>query len=195
MAHRTTSGPRKAVGKRTRFEVFKRDGFACQYCGKQPPQVTLEIDHIVPVAKGGTNDEMNLVTSCTACNSGKSDVGLGERGPRPDASLATLEMLQETAELRSYQSAKAERDVARSEVLGDLIEHWTRCLPPDSAYDAPPSDSTFLAWIATFGPEETETAIALAGASGNCPFDADRRVRYVAGILWNRARAGGEGSE
>ena len=64
---------RKTLSKKTRFEVFKRDSFTCQYCGKQAPDVVLEIDHINPVSKGGNNDLTNLVTACFDCNRGKTD--------------------------------------------------------------------------------------------------------------------------
>lgn len=64
---------RKPISNKLRFEVFKRDKFQCQYCGKSSPEVILECDHISPVSKGGGNDIMNLVTSCRECNSGKSD--------------------------------------------------------------------------------------------------------------------------
>lgn len=64
---------RKSLTKKTRFEVFKRDSFACQYCGSKAPDVILEVDHIKPVKEGGTNDLMNLVTSCFDCNRGKGD--------------------------------------------------------------------------------------------------------------------------
>ena len=62
---------RKQLSKGTRFDIFKRDGFMCQYCGRQPPEVVLHVDHITPVIEGGTNDPMNLVTSCRDCNLGK----------------------------------------------------------------------------------------------------------------------------
>lgn len=65
MAKRTAIGPKK------RFEIFKRDLFTCQYCGRTPPQVVLEVDHVIPVVDGGTNAEVNLITSCWECNSGK----------------------------------------------------------------------------------------------------------------------------
>ena len=62
---------RKAISKKTRFEVFKRDSFTCQYCGRMSPDVVLEVDHIKPVAEGGKNDILNLITSCFDCNRGK----------------------------------------------------------------------------------------------------------------------------
>ena len=40
---------RKSLSKKIRFEVFKRDKFTCQYCGKTAPNVVLEVDHIEPV--------------------------------------------------------------------------------------------------------------------------------------------------
>lgn len=64
---------RKNLSNRIRFEVFKRDSFTCQYCGSKAPEVVLQVDHIVPVSKGGSDDLLNLVTSCKTCNSGKSD--------------------------------------------------------------------------------------------------------------------------
>ena len=45
----------------------------CQYCGKSSPEVVLEVDHVTPVSKGGTNEFENLITSCRECNRGKSD--------------------------------------------------------------------------------------------------------------------------
>lgn len=62
---------RKTISQMTRFEVFKRDSFTCQYCGEKAPDVVLEVDHIKPVAGGGDNEIMNLVTSCKGCNAGK----------------------------------------------------------------------------------------------------------------------------
>jgi 5-methylcytosine-specific restriction endonuclease McrA len=51
-----------AVSVRTRFEVFKRDDFTCQYCGRKSPDVVLEADHIVP----HWNWLFNALTWCPA---------------------------------------------------------------------------------------------------------------------------------
>lgn len=69
---------RKAISKKLRFEVFKRDNFTCQYCGRMAPDVILEIDHINPVKNKGTNDILNLITSCKDCNRGKGARKLSE---------------------------------------------------------------------------------------------------------------------
>lgn len=69
---------RKPLSKTMRFEVFKRDSFACQYCGAKAPDVLLQVDHIKPVARGGDNSILNLVTSCAACNGGKGARELSE---------------------------------------------------------------------------------------------------------------------
>lgn len=69
---------RLTISKKIRFEVFKRDQFKCQYCGKSAPEVTLHVDHIVPVSKGGGNEILNLVSACADCNLGKSDRRLSD---------------------------------------------------------------------------------------------------------------------
>lgn len=56
---------------RLRWVVLQRDGFACQYCGAAAPDVKLEVDHVLAVCNGGTDDLDNLRTSCYACNRGK----------------------------------------------------------------------------------------------------------------------------
>jgi len=71
-------GKRKSLSKKIRFEVFKRDSFTCQYCGRKAPDVILEVDHINPVKEGGENDILNLVTSCFDCNRGKRDLKLSD---------------------------------------------------------------------------------------------------------------------
>lgn len=62
---------RKPIKQSKRFAVFNRDNHTCQYCGKKAPGVALEIDHKVPVSRGGDNSMDNLITSCFDCNRGK----------------------------------------------------------------------------------------------------------------------------
>lgn len=52
-------------------EVFERDSFSCFYCRKVGG--ILEVDHYIPISKGGTNDLSNLKTSCRRCNRQKKD--------------------------------------------------------------------------------------------------------------------------
>lgn len=52
-------------------EVFKRDGYVCQYCGKKGG--ILECDHKIPFSKGGSDELENLVTACRKCNRRKKD--------------------------------------------------------------------------------------------------------------------------
>lgn len=72
------SEKRITISKTLRFELFKRDSFTCQYCGRSAPEVVLEIDHIEPLSKGGTNSAFNLITSCYDCNRGKRDKKLSD---------------------------------------------------------------------------------------------------------------------
>lgn len=65
---------RAAVAVGLRFDVFRRDGFCCRYCGRSVNDgAILEADHVIPESKGGPTTLDNLVTACWACNSGKSD--------------------------------------------------------------------------------------------------------------------------
>ena len=57
----------------SRRNVFKRDRFTCQYCGRQPGGEELTIDHVIPRAQGGTSTWMNCVLACIECNARKAD--------------------------------------------------------------------------------------------------------------------------
>ena len=54
-----------------RFNILERDNFTCQYCGRKAPDVVLEVDHVIPVCKGGTDASSNLKTACFQCNNQK----------------------------------------------------------------------------------------------------------------------------
>lgn len=100
-----------SVSARTRFEVFKRDKFTCQYCGKKAPDVVLHCDHIEPASKGGSDDMINLVTACDTCNGGKGAVRLADDSA-VEKQRTQLERLQERQEqiemmLRWHKSLSA----------------------------------------------------------------------------------------
>lgn len=62
---------RQEISIRKRFIVFKRDQFTCVMCGRSGVGIKLEVDHKLPVSKGGTNSTDNLQTLCFECNRGK----------------------------------------------------------------------------------------------------------------------------
>lgn len=68
---------RKPFTARERFETLKRFDFKCRYCGRSSEDgVKLHVDHVIPVSKGGTNEQSNLVAACQDCNLGKGDKNL-----------------------------------------------------------------------------------------------------------------------
>ena len=52
----------------SRKNIYKRDAYTCQYCGKKPPGGELTIDHIVPVSRGGKTTWVNCALACLKCN-------------------------------------------------------------------------------------------------------------------------------
>jgi len=56
--------------KLTRLEVFNRDHYTCQYCGKETHQITL--DHVTPRYRGGEHTWENVVSACIPCNRRKA---------------------------------------------------------------------------------------------------------------------------
>jgi 5-methylcytosine-specific restriction endonuclease McrA len=57
----------------SRRNIFKRDRYTCQFCGRQPGTEELTIDHVTPRAQGGTSTWENCVLACLPCNSRKAD--------------------------------------------------------------------------------------------------------------------------
>jgi 5-methylcytosine-specific restriction endonuclease McrA len=62
---------RGTISLKVRWDVLKRGNYMCARCGARPPDVSLEIDHIVPLARGGTDAISNLQVLCNRCNQGK----------------------------------------------------------------------------------------------------------------------------
>jgi CRISPR/Cas system Type II protein with McrA/HNH and RuvC-like nuclease domain len=65
---------RGGISKKLRFLVLQRDNFRCCICGRTAKETKLEVDHKIPVSKGGTDSLDNLWTLCIDCNRGKSDL-------------------------------------------------------------------------------------------------------------------------
>ena len=62
----------------TRFNLFLRDNFSCQYCGDIFTSNDLTFDHVIPKSKGGETQWENVVAACAKCNLKKSDLQLSE---------------------------------------------------------------------------------------------------------------------
>ena len=170
---------RKSTGKRLRFEIFKRDGFTCQYCGAQPPEAVLVIDHIKPVSEGGDNDPLNLITACESCNQGKSNKLLNNLSPKPDADLEWLQMQQEIAELKRYQIFKTERDNLIKKTVFTLQDTWALYFNDEYV----PSDVLILQWLSWAEPDQIEQSIKIASSKDYKLRSFQKRLKYTAGVL------------
>lgn len=174
---------RKAISKGVRFEVFKRDGFECQYCGAHPPGIILHIDHIRAVSDGGSNEIDNLVTACEPCNLGK--------GARP-LSLVPMalkdkrnEVAEREAQIHGYQAvmdARRRRLDMEASVVCSIFEGNAagRTLSPSSMV----SVRKFLTDIGLH-----EVMEAMEVACSRKPGGTQATFKYFCGVCWNKARA------
>jgi HNH endonuclease len=177
----TVLAARKPIGKRLRFEVFKRDGFVCQYCGAHPPGAILEVDHITAVAAGGGNDIDNLVTACFPCNRGKGAVDLSTI-PQTLSSKAA-EIAEAEAQLAGYSAIiEAKRKRIESEVwrVVKALTGEGRC-----SHDHFHSVSKFVQLL---GVHETLEAVEITRVH---PRTRDARWRYFFGVCWSKVREAG----
>ncbi|MCF7811579.1 HNH endonuclease [bacterium] len=172
-----------AVTKKLRFEVFKRDGFKCAYCGRTPPSVTLEADHIDPKSKGGKDDINNLITACFDCNRGKTNIPLNVI---PETLLKNLEILKEKeSQIREYRKYikkidnRINKDVeVISQIYSDNYPDW---LLTDRFKSL--SLKRFIKHLPL-----SEVKDAMERAINRFPDDSNSVIKYFCGIYWNKIR-------
>ncbi len=175
---------REALSKKTRFEVFKRDAFCCQYCGTTPPNAVLEIDHIQPVSKGGTNNIDNLLTACFDCNRGKSDRLLEVA---PDSLQAKAEILQEKREqLKAYERLLKKISADQEKQVDSIQSVFQEKFPGYSFTDQfrRSIKINFLTKLPAF---EVRDAMSLA-ISKTFLTDHQKATKYFCAVCWNMIR-------
>ena len=64
----------RTLTQQDKFRIAHRDDFTCQFCGDAPGNSDIEIEHLIPVSKFGSDNPENLVASCRKCNRNKSDL-------------------------------------------------------------------------------------------------------------------------
>lgn len=173
-----------AIGKTLRFEIFKRDGFVCQYCGAHPPDVVLECDHIIAVAAGGTDDEDNLITACFNCNRGKAARDLNV-SPMPLDQKAAL-VAEREAQLQGYQEImQRKRDRLEDEAwqVADVL----------AGESVKKFDAERLVSIKRFldrlGLHEVLDSAEIARARKPTPqYSAYTQFRYFCGVCWTKIK-------
>lgn len=173
---------RKSLSKRTRFEIFKRDGFQCVYCGVTPDRAILRVDHVQPVAEGGGDEPENLVTACFDCNAGKGPVPLEER--KHSVGKATDEAKEQPEQIREWLALQREVKAAKTEVVAVLEEQWNRTV----GYVSRDLQAKLPGMVQEFGAERMAQAIEIVAEKQLD--NASNQVRYLCGILrkWRERR-------
>jgi len=120
MTNNDSSPSSKPVSRRQRFEILRRDGYTCRYCGAQAPDVPLTVDHVIPRTLGGATEPSNLVTACRDCNNGKASTSPDEHvvADVDAAALLFARAIEQAAELR-----RADRQVMLHRIEG-FDEDW-----------------------------------------------------------------------
>lgn len=148
------------VSKRTRFEVLRRDNYTCRYC--RSTDGVLTIDHVVPVALGGSDDSSNLVAACKDCNAGKSSTAA-------DASTVadvTADALRWAAAIRRAADEYQEDRAALLAALAPIEHDYGRYLPPDWT-------ASVANWLRRGLPaEEAHECVAVAVTNTNVRMDS-----------------------
>lgn len=173
-----------AVSKRLRYEVLRRDNHACRYCGATAPDAPLRVDHVTPVALGGSDAPTNLVTACEPCNSGKTS-------STPDASLVAdvsadalrwaNAMKQAVEELKAQTQPKT----AYREHFKQSWNEWTReANGKKKHFDLPDGWKTSIDGFRDACLPEDVWPDIIEKAMTNKTVRADNIFRYCCGIAW-----------
>lgn len=176
--------PRKTITKKARFEIFKRDGFVCQYCGAQPPSVILHIDHITPVKLGGGNDIENLVTSCQRCNQGKSSTPLNQIPKSLKDRASEIEEME--AQIKGYADImQSARDRIDDEmwIIGRVL---FSDIKTSGMYKS--DAQSIKMFIKRLGYHEVLDAAEKADAKKPHQSQTNSRFKYFCGICWKKIK-------
>jgi len=166
------------LSKKLRFDIFKRDAFTCQYCGNTPPQVILEIDHIIPVSKKGTNQIDNLITSCFECNRGKSNF---ELSILPKTTIEKKELLiEKETQYKEYQKLLIKVDKRIRQDI-QLIDDTFQRHFPDRETTKSFKHSSIRKFIEKLGFIEVNNAMEAACSK---MIDSGQALKYFCGICW-----------
>ena len=173
---------RKNLSKSVRFEVFKKDSFKCQYCGKSAPDVVLEVDHIIPVSKGGDNDISNLITACFDCNRGKRDKKLTDK----QSVKLQKEELDKLNARREQIEMIAEWRKELSNLMNESIDKIVEMINQEFYLDLNLTDygrKNFSKRIKKYGFKETLNSSLIAFEKYD---DIETALSKIDGILYNR---------
>ena len=170
-----------ALSKRTRFEIFRRDEHICQYCGQKAPDVTLHVDHIIPVALGGDDKPGNLVTACVDCNQGKTSIS-------PDSPIvaAISSRSAEYALANLNRAARIESELeAMEEYEEEFLSLWESYSFNDGTKVSLPSDwrNSMKVWWKMSVPLSLISS-AVTTAMGAKNVSGDGVFPYFAGVVW-----------
>jgi hypothetical protein len=174
---------RKTISKKLRFEIFKRDGFQCAYCGQSPPSVILEVDHIEPKSKGGKDHINNYITACFDCNRGKKNIPLDKIAPQLQQNLEVLKEKEE--QLREYRRFVAKIEKRISNDIEEINNLYTQYYPKFEFTDKF-KQSSVKKFIQLLPLHEVKDSLIIAATK--FPNDDTKVIPYFCGVCWNKIK-------
>lgn len=174
------------VSKRLRFEILRRDNYTCRYCGGEPPDIKLTVDHVVPVSLGGSDEPSNLVAACKDCNAGKASVPID--GVIVDD--VTRRARDWSAAVASNMDAWREDRYRIDDALSEFEEAWRGWTYGDGKVchlDRQWSKSVIY-WLG-LGLTADDLISMIRPAMLAEKVDVDGKWRYFCGIVWTTIRS------
>lgn len=172
------------ITKKIRFEVFKKDGFTCQYCGRKPPGITLEIDHIIPRKRDGKDDLENLITACFDCNRGKGARGLKISPDSIKEKAATLK--ERELQLKEFYKHQEKIRKRIDKDIDFLDKRWFELEDKQDCCFTDLYRRKIKHLLRTFDKYGIEEAMEIAWAKPG--LSAENRFAYMCGVLWTKKR-------
>ena len=169
-----------SVTKRTRYEVLRRDGHKCRYCGLEASETELTVDHVIPVSLGGADTPDNLVAACRDCNAGKAS-------SNPDAELVedveALALRYRNAMI-AVAKQRREQKATIDRIVGTFWDAWAEVFGSDTlAHNWRTSIERFL-----INGLSLDDLLGFIDVTDNAEPWRGKEFRYFCGCCWTEIK-------
>lgn len=159
-----------SVSKRLRWEILRRDGYRCRYCGKTSADERIEVDHVIPKALGGTDHPTNLTAACHTCNKGKNSTA-------PDDSLVA-DVAKDADRWQSVRDEVSGKTTSNGSLIAAFNDSW-----PEEMWRPRDWANSVAIWLNRGLPLEALIGFIPRARAAINPWE------YLCGCAWKRIRS------